>query len=515
MADLLRSLERHRFRQRYWKAPALWAEECIAWRPGQSLKPYQADSLELMIVHGRVAVRSLHGVGKTVTAALAVLWFATTREDLPDGSDFKIPTTAGSWRQLTRYLWPEIHKWSRRIRWDVLQRQPFTRDELLQLNLKLKGGEAFALASDDPALIEGAHADHVLFIYDESKSIIPETFDASEGAFMGGHTQEAYALAISTPGEPSGRFYAICSRKPGYEDWGTKHITLAEAIAAGQMTLEKVSQRERQWGRDNPIFQNRILGEFASGQETSVIPLSWLEAAVVRYQEAEERGELPTNIIAIGTDVGGDSANSAETVHALRADNAIVQLRPFQRQATTATVGQIVGMLGANLNAVSVIDVVGIGKGPFDSLLEAGVDVFPFSAGSRSDAKDLTGELGFVNLRSAAWWHLRELLDPKNQIDHPVMLPPDDMLLGDLTAPRWRTTTHGKIEVESKESLRKRLERDRSTDRGDAVVQAYAIDLLDMGPQPLTPQGEREPDWTSGGIPAEEVAGNFLDGQWP
>ncbi len=93
--------------------------------------------------------------------------------------------------------------------------------------------------------------------------------------------------------------------------------------------------------------------------------------------------------------------------------------------------------------------------------------------------RDGSGELGFANKRSAAWWHLRELLDPAG--GHQIALPPDDLLTGDVTAPHWRMTSSGKIQVESKEEIKKRL--GRSPDDGDAVVMAFwekpaAADLI-------------------------------------
>ena len=53
-----------------------------------------------------------------------------------------------------------------------------------------------------------------------------------------------------------------------------------------------------------------------------------------------------------------------------------------------------------------------------------------------------------------------------------MALPVDDLLIGDLTAPHWRVTSGGKIQIESKEEIAKRLH--RPTDAGDAVVQAFA-----------------------------------------
>lgn len=51
-----------------------------------------------------------------------------------------------------------------------------------------------------------------------------------------------------------------------------------------------------------------------------------------------------------------------------------------------------------------------------------------------------------------------------------LALPPDDLLIGDLTAPHWKVTSTGRIQIESKDDIRKRI--GRSPDSGDAVMQA-------------------------------------------
>jgi hypothetical protein len=449
--------------------PVAWADATIEWR-NDTLTPYQRDILSELPTEKRVSARGPHGLGKTTIAALAVLWFATTRDAA--GTDWKAPTTASAWRQLEKYLWPEIHKWAKRIRWDIAGRPPFRRGvELLDLSLKLEHGSAFAVASDDPALIEGVHADSVLYIFDESKAIIPATFDAAEGAFAGageGTVAEAFAMANSTPGEPNGRFYEIHARRAGLEDWWARHVTLDEAIAAGRVSTTWAEQRARQWGPESAVYANRVLGEFHSSDSDGVIPLSWVEAANDRWRQWDEAGREHEGLTDVGVDVA--RSGSDRTVLAPRFGWVIDDLRYTHLEDTTQTTSRVSGLLDAHdRSGRAVVDVIGIGAGVFDQLRAADYWAEAFNASEGSDRKDRSGELGFVNARAAAWWYLRELLDPVD--GEPVALPPDDLLTGDLTAPRWRVMAGGKIQVEAKDDIRKRL--GRSTDSADAVVQAF------------------------------------------
>lgn len=265
------------FRKKYWNDPVGFARDCIIWDGDDGLTEYQKDILYNLPREKRLSIRGPHGLGKSCLAAVSVLWFALTR----DGDDWKVATTASAWRQLEKFLWPEIHKWSRKINWPRIGRQPLVlSQELLSLSLRLKTGEAFALASDDHNMIEGAHADHMLYVFDEAKAIPEATWDAAEGAMV---NENSYWLAISTPGTPSGRFYDIQTRKPGYADWWVRHVKTQEAIVAGRITDSWVNARRKQWGESSSVFQNRVAGEFASEDENNVIPLSWVEEANIRW----------------------------------------------------------------------------------------------------------------------------------------------------------------------------------------------------------------------------------------
>lgn len=457
----------------YRDDPAGFVTDCIHWPHGRGPTEYQLDNLRALVKHGRLAVRGPHGLGKTAENAWVVLWFALTRDAA--GDDWKCPTTASAWRQLTHYLWPEIRKWARKLDWEKIGRTPFTRFELLALNLKLRTGEAFAVASDNPATIEGVHADQVLYIFDEAKTIPQETFDAAEGAFSGAGddtAQEAYALASSTPGPPMGRFYEIHKQQPGLEDWHAIHVTLEDTIACGRVSRGWAEQRAKLWGVKSAVYINRVLGEFAASEEDGVIPLAWVELANERWQALPPQDDDVDPLKAVGVDVARSGKD--KTVLALRFGLSIRELRRESKQGTMDTAGQVKGILEAHFfiarSLSAVVDVIGIGAGVVDRLRETSkAQIVAFNASEGSDRKDRSRELGFVNCRAAAWWNVREMLDPDSGIE--VALPPDDLLTGDLTAPTWRVMSGGRIQVESKDDIKKRL--GRSTDDGDAVVMAF------------------------------------------
>lgn len=443
------------FKTKYRDDPVAFIHDCIKWKKDEEPADYQNEVISKLPTERRVSVRGPHGLGKTALASWVILWFALTRE----GEDWKIPTTASAWRQLTKFLWPEIRKWSRRLDWEKVGRSQFDeRTELLSLSIKLNTGEAFALASDNSVMIEGAHAANLLYIFDESKAIPAATWDSAEGAFS---TGDAYWMAISTPGEPSGRFYDIHRRAPGYEDWWVKHVSLAEAVKAGRISEHWAEQRKVQWGEKSAAYINRVKGEFATSAEDGIISLSLVEAANERWYEWTENGKQG-NFKCVGVDVGRGGDKS---VYAKRFDWAIDELIRSSEKDVMQVTGRTKGIIDKH-GGYAHVDVIGIGAGVVDRLREQGIEVIPFNSSEKTSFRDQSGELGFTNKRSAAWWNMREILQTE-----PIALPPDDLLTGDLTAPKWRVMSGGKIQVESKDDIKKRI--GRSTDDGDAVVMAF------------------------------------------
>lgn len=424
---------------------------------GATPTDYQVDILQHFAERRRVAIRGPHGLGKTAISAWCVLWAMGA---FPQ--DVKVVTTAGSWVQLTQYTWPEIRKWGSHAAWGKIGKIVRLEKELLKEKFLLptENKAAFAVASANPELAEGAHAAVVVYIFDEAKAIPAKMFEAAEGAFS---TGLAFALAISTPGDPSGVFYDIHSRKKGYESWWTRHVTLQEAIDSGRINPEWAEEKRQQWGDASAVYQNRVLGEFAASGSDSVIPLAWVELANERWRECGGKG---AGDIAYGVDVARSGED--KTVVATLRGKVVEALAVYSQADTMETVGRVVVAVGNKQDRIAV-DVIGIGAGVYDRLRELQYNALGINVSVSTDRVDRSGKIGFLNLRAAIWWALREALDPDGGVL--LALPPNDDLTGDLTAPTWKITSSGKIQIEAKEDIRKRI--GRSPDAGDAVGLAY------------------------------------------
>jgi hypothetical protein len=457
-----------RFKEKYWNDPAKFVKDCVWFRGKKDERAtnYQLGIMNDLIRYKRVAIRGPRGLGKTAIAAWIILWFALTR----DGRDWKIGTTASVWRQVNEFLWPEVHKWTRALRWERIGRSPLTRNELMKVRLELETGHAFGVASTNAGYVEGAHAKHLLYIFDEARLIPDAMWNSTEGAFSSPDTDEAFALAISTPGEPVGRFYDIHEQRPGLEDWHPRHVTLAEATLEKRISKTWAERMKVLWGESSSQYQNHVLGNFAVADEEGLIPIHWVEAANTRYKA---NGASTDTDIGIGIDIG---RTRDQSVIAVRRGSTITDIHRLPTTDTMGTTGLIINYLRMNdlTNTEPVVDVVGIGAGVVDRLREQSIDVIAYHASERTDFKDKSGELEFLNKRAAGWWKLREALDPAG--DNALALPPDDVLLREITAPHWESTSTGKIKVDSKKAIRKRIH--RSTDSADAIIMAlYGADL--------------------------------------
>jgi hypothetical protein len=449
------------YTKKYYNDPLAWVLDFV----NVDLSLYHREAFE-MIRDGnhKIAMHGPHGLGKTVFAAIAILWAGAV------SADCKIITTASAWRQLENYLWPEIHKWYSKVNWTAVEAAGgYKVPRLLTLECNFsEQSKAFAVASDRPESIEGGHAVRVVYVFDEAKAIPNAIWESAEGAFStpGDHLQ----IALSTPGDTSGVFYNICAHRNGYEKWKVKHITLREAIRAGRVTLTWAREKRAAWGKDSAAYQNRVWGIFATDAPDVVIPLAWVERAVSRWYDWKDKGAVLATPYVIGADTAGQGVD--KTVFAHRYGKVLTRLERFGKSRPMELAGKLKAALGTAGN-VNIDTSFGEGVGTADRLkeddtLKARIHEIQF--GTRTEITDRTGQIVFKNTRALLIWNMREMLDPDNKED--IALPDDENLIGDLTAMhRLPLSSDGKLAIESKDDIKARI--GRSPDDGDACCLAF------------------------------------------
>lgn len=226
-----------------------------------------------------------------------------------------------------------------------------------------------------------------------------------------------------------------------------------------------------------PLRSQLRYGDFAATHEDDpwqVIPTRWVQLAQERWRQLGEAHRPAVILSAVGVDVARGGKD--QTVLARRCGNWFAPLLKYPGRLTPdgpAVAALVLQALGEERAPIH-IDALAVGTSPLDILRENRLRVLPINFGGK--AEDATGQpltdqsrrYKFRNIRAAAYWKLREALDPENGDD--LALPDDRELLGDLCAARYELTASG-IALQSKDEIRERI--GRSPDCGDALAMAH------------------------------------------
>jgi hypothetical protein len=155
----------------------------------------------------------------------------------------------------------------------------------------------------------------------------------------------------------------------------------------------------------------------------------------------------------------------------MRREGAWVRVyRAHHKADTMTTTGHIVkahreinAEKGLNDFPTHVVDVVGVGAGVYDRLVELGIPVVPYNGGEAPFDKER-----FVNARAEDFWNLREIFET-GEVDIDEL---DDVLAAQLGSIKWTVDSRGRIKIESKDDMRKRGM--PSPDRADTIAMAFS-----------------------------------------
>jgi len=206
--------------------------------------------------------------------------------------------------------------------------------------------------------------------------------------------------------------------------------------------------------------------------DNQLFPTKWLRAAQDRWRKGKPEG-IP--MCAIAADVSG--AGTCDSMLAARYDYwyapLIVVSGKDHRDGVAVTAAL---MMNRKDEAQVIVDMGGGWGGTVKLHLDDnGIPFFPYKGGNPSHAMDVSGQYGFVNVRSEAYWRFREALDPEQSGGAKVAIPADDQeLFSELSAIKFEIVRHDRrmcVKLEAKDKLIKKL--GKSPDRADTLIMAW------------------------------------------
>ena len=423
------------------------------------------------------AVHSCHGPGKSWEAAGIMAWWIDSH---PLGEAFVV-STAPTQPQVEAILWRELGRIHRQVG------LPGYITGGNQPQWKLQGGSLVGFGRKPAdytdvehakAAFQGIHERYVLIVIDEAAGIPVWLWDAVESLVT---NEYARILAVGNPDDPASQFAKVCAPGSGWNVIGidafeTPNFTGEEVpprIAELLVSPIWVEERRKRWGEGSPMWESRVRGRFPKTATDTLISPDLILQAQLRdlSHTAFDSGRYGVDVARSGND-----------------ESAIYRVRgcTVRREFTKVGIGDTMTLAGEIHNRVephkgkvpAVIDVIGVGAGVFDRLSEQGLNVVSFNASEKAD-----NPKKFVNRRAEQYWTLRELFQ-----DGAVDLDPEDEeLAAQLGSIKWKIDSAGRIQIESKEDMKKRGL--PSPDRADAVMMAY-FNGGDWGPTDDIPTGD-------------------------
>jgi hypothetical protein len=390
--------------------------------------------------NARVAVKAANGSGKTthICAPLVCAFLAKHK-------DARVVTTSGVYRQVKEQMWPKI----RHLAESRLQVFGASVNQT-EMTMTATAGRAIGFSTDDPGKFEGWHAEHLLIIVDEAKSVEDPIYQAIERCIQG--SGETRVLLLSSPGGSSGQFWRAFTHETDY--WTTFTISAYDCEHINKDEIQKLISR---YGEDHPLVRSMVFGEFTDDAgDIFVLSEGKVNDCMSANPVHKDKHEV---VVFCDFAAGGD-----ENVIAHRIGNKVHPLTAWVDKDTVRAAGrfamEIRKIFQGDAPAGCVYgDGSGIGQ-PFCKMLQGlGIPIVPIHNGSKARKKK-----EFFNRGSEMWGDGAMMVEKAE-----VILPNDDDLRSQMTTRKWDRKSYldKVLRVESKDDMRKRGV--RSPDRADAV----------------------------------------------
>jgi len=431
-----------------------FVRECFGVEPD----PWQLHALRLVVKRStrRLAFKACKGPGKTAVLAWIILWFLATRWQS------KVGCTSVTEGNIDANLWPELSKW--------IGRSSFITASFVWTSTRVsrrgvEGSNWFAekrawpktgTADAQANALAGFHADHVMFVLDESGGI-PQGVMVAADAVLANLGTEAKVIQSGNPTHTTGPLHRACTIDRHL--WELVEITGDPDRPDRSTRIDPVWAREQiaSYGRENPWVMVNVLGQFPPSSINALLGIEDVNAAMRRhlridaYDWAQKR---------LGVDVArfGDDRTVIFPRQGLASFWPVVLRNLKTTEIAARTMLCMKRWKGCEL---ALIDDTGHwGHGVIDNLSTGGWPVIGINyAGKALDPR-------YRNRRAEFWMLGAEA------IKNGAALPPIPAMIPEFTEPTY-TFVNGVFVLEEKDQIKARLT--YSPDMADAYMQTYAL----------------------------------------
>lgn len=398
----------------------------------------------------REAISSGHGIGKSTIVAWIILWAMSTRPQLSG------IVTANTEAQLKTKTWRELAVWHKRainshwFNWTATKFYHIDHPETWFVS-------AIPWSETRPEAFAGLHADHVLILYDEASAIPDCILEVSEGAMT---TPRCMWFCFGNPTRNTGRFRE-CFGKLKHR-W---HHNQIDSRTCKMTNKEQLDQWVSDYGEDSDFVRVRVRGEFPRSGSLQFIPSDHVAEARARTVEHSVYFHMP---VILGVDVArfGDD----QSVILVRQGRKVSQIFKYRNLNTVQLAGRVIEKISQFKPQCTFVDVIGIGAGVVDQLVELGYAIQEVNAAVKPDDDET-----YYNKRAEMWGRMRDWL--AGEVD----IPDDPELADDLTGIEYGyTVTKFQIQLEKKEDMKSRGL--SSPDCADALALTFAEHVAPPSP---------------------------------
>jgi hypothetical protein len=429
-----------------WRSdPILFIKQVLKAKPTAQ----QLDIIDNFIKYRFIAVRSGNKIGKTTVVAWLILWFMCCWRDA------RVPCTSPSENQLKKGIWNEVGKWYRKLP-DFFKQEFYLTAEALTNKTNGTSWQAYikTATKENPEVLSGAHSDNIFVVMDEGSAIDGDIIN-NILPLLG--SVNAYCIIIGNPMRASGYYFDLFHGKPSIFRKLLKYSSEDSIL----MSKELIAAWEQSYGRESSYFKVHVLGDFPDSDEDTLIPLWAVDDAKARIIDA---GEYKDADIVWGVDVGLDHDVS---VIVKRQGRKVLDIKKYKQVKDTVKLcglikEEYINDSNKGLKPVEIrIDSIGIGRGSLDILRDWELPIKGINVGEAPQEKGR-----FANMKAELWYLCRDWF-----VQECPYIPDDGDLIIDLLSATYQTNSSGKIKMESKDLVKKRI--GRSPDTGDALILTF------------------------------------------